>query len=67
MHPVPVLSRVRGAFLQKNRYPNRLGEKADRLICQVELFYFKHEKQNLTISKPQKNAPPLKKRLYNNF
>lgn len=66
MHPVPVLSRVRGAF-QKNRYPNRLGEKADRLICQVELFYFKHEKQNLTISKPQKNAPPLKKRFYNNF
>lgn len=67
MHPVPVLSRVRGAFLQKTDTPTDRREKFDRLICQVELFYFKHEKQNLTISKPQKNAPPLKKRFYNNF
>lgn len=62
MHPVPVLSRVRGAF-QKNRYPADRREKFDRLICQVELFYFKHEKQNHTISKPQKKRSSTEKTL----
>lgn len=56
MHPVPVLSRVRGAFLQKNRYPADRGKTAGR--DNKRRFADSITKNNIHLLKPPKNAPP---------
>ena len=57
MHPVPVLSRVRGAF-QKKQIPCRPGGENNPVnrICPVETLYSSHEKQNHTVTKLHKKT-----------
>lgn len=57
MHPVPVLSRVRGAF-QKNRYPADRGKTAGQDNKQRFAASITKDNIHSTKLKPPKNAPP---------